>query len=84
MGLPQQPVTMTPEQVAELNARLADLRHNVNNCLMKVTLAVDLIRTKPEAGPRMVDAISEQPSKIMEELRSFSAAFEEHFGISRE
>lgn len=84
MGLPQEPVTISPEELAELNAKLSDLRHNVNNCLMKVTLAVDLIRTKPEVVTRMVDAIAEQPPKIMQELRAFSADFERQFGIKRD
>jgi hypothetical protein len=84
MGLPQQPVTLTPEEIAELNARLSDLRHNINNCLMKVTLAVDLIRTKPDVAARMTETIADQPAQIMAQLRQFSADFERRFGITRE
>lgn len=84
MGMPSQPVTISPEDLANLNARLSDLRHNINNSLMKVTLAVDLIRTKPESAERMSTAISEQPARIMHELRTFSAEFERQFGIVRD
>ena len=33
MGMPQTPVTLTPEQVAELNEKLATTRHDINNNL---------------------------------------------------
>jgi len=84
MVLPQQPVTLTPEEIAELNSRLSDLRHNINNCLMKVTLAVDLIRTKPDVAARMTETIADQPAQIMGQLRRFSAEFEQHLGIKRD
>ncbi len=84
MGSPKEPVTLSPEELAELNARLSNLRHNINNSLMKITLAVDLIRTKPDVAERMTNAISDQPALIMSELRQFSAEFERKFGITKD
>ena len=84
MAVPQEPVTISPAELEALNAKLSTLRHNINNCLMKVTLAADLIRTKPEVAERMTSAIADQPAKIMEELRTFSAALEGQFGITRD
>ncbi len=84
MSVPQKPVTITPAELDALNNRLSETRHNINNCLMKVTLAVDLIRNKPEVTDRMLDAVSEQPGRIMDELRAFSREFEAQFGITRD
>ena len=36
MLLPAQPVTLTPEQIAELNKKLSTMRHDINNSLALV------------------------------------------------
>lgn len=84
MGLPNQPVTMSPEQVAELNSKLSDLRHNINNQLALVVAAAELLRRKPDLAARMVDTMIEQPQKIIEEIRKFSSDFEQLMQITRE
>ena len=84
MGMPQTPVTLTPEQVAELNEKLGTTRHDINNNLSLIVAAVELMRRKPELAPRMIESISQQPDKIIAELRNFSVEFEKSFGITRE
>lgn len=84
MALPQTPVTLTPEQIGELNEKLSRTRHDVNNCLSLIVAAIELMRRKPELAPRMTDTIAQQPDKIIAELRAFSAEFEQTFGITRE
>ncbi|NBV21042.1 MAG: hypothetical protein EBS05_03475 [Proteobacteria bacterium] len=84
MALPQTPVTLTPEQVAELNEKLATLRHDINNNLSLIVAAVELLRRKPELAPRMIESISQQPDKIITQMRSFSADFEKSLGITRD
>ena len=84
MGMPQTPVTLTPEQVAELNEKLATTRHDINNNLSLIVAAVELIRRKPELTPRMIESISQQPDKIIAQMRAFSAEFEQTFGITRD
>ena len=84
MGLPNQPVTISPEQVAELSRKLSDLRHNINNQLALVVAAAELLRRKPDLAARMVDTMIEQPQKIIEEIRKFSSDFEQNMQITRD
>lgn len=83
MGLPSQPVTLTIEQLDELNRKLSTMRHDINNHLSLIMAAVELIRYKPQMADRMMATLSEQPPKITESLRKFSAEFEQSFGITR-
>lgn len=84
MAMPQTPVTLTPEQVAELNEKLATTRHDINNNLSLIVAAVELLRRKPELAPRMIESISQQPDKIIAQLRAFTAEFEQTLGITKD
>lgn len=84
MAMPQTPVTLTPEQVTELNDKLATTRHDINNNLSLIVAAVELLRRKPELAPRMIESISQQPDKIIAQMRSFTAEFEQTLGITRD
>jgi hypothetical protein len=83
MGLPQDPVTLLPAHIEELNGRLSTLRHNVNNHLSLIVAATELIRRNPQLAPRMLDTLSDQPEKIIEELRAFSDELEKLLQITR-
>jgi hypothetical protein len=83
MALPKQPVTLTVEQLDELNRRLSSMRHDINNNLSLIMAAVELIRCKPQMADRMMATLAEQPSKITESLSRFSSDFERTFGITR-
>jgi len=83
MPLPSQPVTLTVEQIAELNRKLSSMRHDINNQLSLVVAAVELIRHKPDSAERMLTALVEQPPRIAENLTKFSAEFERALGITR-
>jgi len=82
MGLPGQPVTLTAEQVAELNRRLSNLRHDINNNLSLILAAVEVVRYKPHMSERMLGTLTEQPPKITEAIRKFSDEFEKALGIT--
>lgn len=84
MGLPDQTVPLTPVEVAELSRKLSDLRHNVNNHLALMVAALELIRRKPEMLQRMVDNLTEQPQKILEEIKKFSDELEKTLRISHD
>lgn len=83
MTLPQQPVTLTAEQVEELNKHLSNLRHDINNNLSLILAATELIRQKPQTLDRMIVTLSEQPPKISASVMKFSAEVEKIFGIRR-
>jgi CRISPR/Cas system-associated endonuclease Cas1 len=83
MVLPEQPVTLTAEQIAALNHELGNMRHDINNNLSLVLAAVELIRAKPHMAERMIATILEQPGKISQSMQQFSREFEKAYGIKR-
>ena len=84
MALPAEPVTLTVEQIGELNQKLANLRHDVNNNLSLIMAATEVIRFKPHLSDKMLATVNEQPPKIIEAVGKFSAEFERVFGIKRD
>ncbi len=83
MPLPSQPVTLTVEQLSELDRKLSAVRHDINNHLSLIIAASELIRHKPQTTERMMATLVEQPSKIAAILTEFSAEFEQALSITR-
>jgi hypothetical protein len=83
MVLPEQPVTLTVEQIAALNRELANMRHDINNHLSLVLAAVELIRAKPHMTERMIATLLEQPPKISLAMQKYASEFEKSYGIKR-
>lgn len=83
MVLPEQPVTLTPEQIADLNRKLSAMRHDINNYLSLIMAAVEMIRLKPEDAPRRLATLADQPARISQAMAEFSAEFEKAMGIQR-
>lgn len=84
MGLPAEPITLSVAQISELNQRLSDMRHNVNNNLALMVAALELIKRKPDICLKMADNMSAQTNKMIEEIKVFSNEFEKTFGITRD
>ena len=80
MGLPSEPVTLSVEQLDELNRKLCNLRHDINSHLSLIVAATELIRHKPQIAERMMTTLAEQPSKISACITKFSTDFEQAFG----
>jgi hypothetical protein len=83
MTLPDQPVTLSVAQIAELNQKLSTMRHDINNSLALVLAGVELMKIKPDSAPRMLTTIGEQPARITGLMKHFSAEFEQSLGITR-
>lgn len=83
MALPKEPVTLTVEQLGELNLKLSNMRHDINNNLSLMVAAVELMRHKPQMADRMLTTLSEQPAKVTEAIAKFSAEFEKALRITR-
>jgi hypothetical protein len=83
MAMSSEPVTLSAQQVEELQRKLAKLRHDINNNLSLVVAAVELIKHNPDMFARMVNVLSEQPPKIAEAMRAYSVEFEKALGVSR-
>lgn len=83
MGSPTQPVTLSVEQIEDLNRRLSRLRHDVNNNLSLIIAAAEMVRFKPDFLGRMMETLTQQTPKISEAIAQFSQEFEKAFGITR-
>jgi hypothetical protein len=83
MRMPSQPISLSVEEIKELNHKLAVLRHDINNNLSLIMAATELIRHKPQSAERMVVTLAEQPRKITAAMAKFSSEFEQAFGITR-
>ena len=83
MGLPTKPVTLTVDQVTELNRQLSNMRHDINNQLSLIMAAAELIRKKPQTSERMIATLLEQPPKITSAIGKFSVDFERTLGVTR-
>ncbi len=79
---PSDVTILTNEQVRELNEKLSDMRHTVNNCLSLIVAAAEVARINPSAFTRMVPTFKEQPEKIMNEIQKFSKEFEKTLQIT--
>lgn len=83
MPLPAEPVTFSAQQIADLNRKLSEMRHTVNNNLAMLVAAIELIRRKPESAVKFADSMASQTEKMTEEIQIFSIEFEKAFGITR-
>ncbi len=83
MPLPSHPVTLTAEQIAELNGKLSTMRHDINNRLALIVATVEIGRLKPEKLQSNVASLMEQPPKIAAALIQFSSEFERAMSITR-
>jgi hypothetical protein len=77
-------ITITAEQLKELNHHLSHMRHEINNQLSLVVAALELVRFKPDLRDRMLETVAQQPPRITAEVGKFSAEFERIFGITRD
>ncbi|HEU5395673.1 MAG TPA: hypothetical protein VFV81_00800 [Verrucomicrobiae bacterium] len=83
MPLPNEPVTLSVEQIQLLNRRLSELRHDVNNNLSLMMAAMELIQRRPESAERMWPTMIEQPKKITEAVKRFTDQFDQALQITR-
>ena len=81
--MPTEPVSLTVEELQELNRKLSTLRHDVNNYLSLIMAATELMRHNPQMAERMLATLVEQPPKITVAMNKFSTEFENTFGIQR-
>jgi hypothetical protein len=83
MPLPTEPVTLSAEQIRELNRQLADARHDVNNYVSLILASVELLRRRPDTAERMLNNLLEQPPKITAAIKKFSGEFDAALHITR-
>ena len=81
MGSACGPVTLSVEQVNELNKKLATLRHDINGDLALVVASAELVKLNPATAAQRLKMLLEQPDKIRKKMDQFSAEFEKLLGI---
>ena len=84
MAKPTTPVTLSMEQIGELNEKLSTLRHDLNNSLSLIAATVTLIRRRPNVTEQTWNALTEQPRKISESFSQFSRDLETALRILRD
>jgi len=70
-----------PFSAEQARGHIKTLRHNVNNSLLLITSAAELIKLKPESAVRYADQILEQQDSIVREFREFGRKMEKNLGI---
>ncbi len=83
ISAPDGPVTLSVEQLDELNRKLSKMRHDIKNNLTVILGTAELIRLKPEIAPRMIASLLEQPGRITQSIEEFTREFHTALGISR-
>jgi hypothetical protein len=83
MPLPTEPITLSVEQINELNHKLSALRHEVNNNLSLIVASVELMRRQPEEAGRLTNVLVTQPHRIAESVAQFSRGLEAALRITR-
>jgi hypothetical protein len=82
MGLPNTPVTLTVEQIVELNNGLRRMVHEINNHLSVIVAVGELIRINPETIKKMSVNLVEKPPRITDEMAKFRLEFNKIMGIT--
>jgi hypothetical protein len=83
MVLPTEPVTLSVEQIGELNEKLSTLRHDLNNSLSLIAATSELIRRRPETTEHLWKTLQDQPRKVMETMAKYSRDVEAVLHITR-
>jgi len=83
MALPTQPVALSVEQIGELNQKLTNLRHDLNNSLSLIAATAELIRRRPATADQMWKTLHDQPRKITDAMARFSCDMEAVLHITR-
>jgi hypothetical protein len=83
MAKPTEPVSLSLEQIGELNQKLSALRHDLNNSLSLIAATVELVRRRPTVPEQMWNSLAEQPRKIGDAFSQFSRDLEATLHITR-
>lgn len=82
MGLPTQPVTLSPGEIQALHHQLREFRHDLNNRLSLIVAAGEIIRHKPDMAEQLLDNFIDQPQQITELVSEFTRAVERAVGVT--
>ena len=81
MSLPAKPVTLSVEQIRDLNKKLSSLRHEVNSNLSLIIAAAEILRREPNRPASYWDGLIDKPHRIAEKVSEFSRDVEIMLGL---
>jgi hypothetical protein len=79
--LPTTPITLSAEQIGDLNKKLSSLRHDVNNNLSLIVAAAEIMKLHPERAGNYLNDLAVKPHKIAESVSQFSVELEKTLQI---
>ena len=82
-GLPTQPVTLKPEEIALFHRRLTSFQHDMQKQLVPLIELSRVARQDPQQLVPRAGEFSEASPKISGEMNTFAAEFDRAFGIVR-
>ena len=82
-GIPAQPVTLTPDEVALFHRRLLNFQRDMQKQLVPLLELSRLARQNPQLLVPRAGEFSEASPKISAEMNNFAIEFDRAFGISR-
>ena len=82
-GLPTQPVTLSPEQVALFHRRLTNFEHDMHEHLAPLLELSRIARQDPQQLQTRSAEFAQAPPKISGEMTTFATEFDKTFGIVR-
>jgi hypothetical protein len=81
--LPDNPVTLSVQQVDEFNRKLSKMRHDIANHMTVIITAAELASHAPEKSKDHLVLLLGQTPKITESVRGFTTEFDKILGIIR-
>ena len=81
MALPEQPVTLSVQQIQDLSQHFSSFRHDVNNSVGLISAATELMRYSPGAAKKWSVTLIEQPPRIAGKTREFIGEMERALAI---
>jgi len=81
MASSKKAVRLSPRKVSEIERKLADLRHDVNNNLTLIVAAAEIIRHRPEQAEKFWESLMQKPMKVADRVTQFSNDLEKTLRI---
>jgi hypothetical protein len=82
-GVPSQPVTLAPEEIALFHRRLTNLQNDIHQHLVPLLELSRIARATPEHLQARAPQLAQHAPQISTDIQAFSGEFDKTFGIVR-
>jgi len=84
MSLPGKPVTLSARKISEIEKKLAQLRHEVNNNLTLIVAAAEIVRRRPDPGDQVWESLLQKPLAVADQVAEFTRHLEKTLHLRRD